>query len=257
MKKEWIEIMQQTKRLKLSRVQFVTHYFIVVFMLIIPAFAIPDLYEIYVTGTYDGVRTTSEIISFPLPWFVLAIAFYFIQKRRLKFREVNIDYSAQEFNEAIKRTAEEFEWIILVNSSRIFQAQRPWNWEGSWGEIITIIKEKDRLLLNSICDPDQMSSVVSMGWNKKNINTFLKNLADVKNGISAQVENKKPEREWTLKKTLFRLIAYPFCFFLIGFGVIQVFSSIDLKSLLYGIGAIAIASVYLYADLKLIFEKKK
>lgn len=83
----------------------------------------------------------------------------------------------------------------------------------------TIIKEPDRLLLNSISDPNLRSSIISFGWNKKIIDTFLKNLFDVKNGISVQEKESRPQKEWTLKKVLIRLVTYPFCLFLIGLGI--------------------------------------
>ena len=96
-----------------------------------------------------------------------AIVFYFIQKRALEFREVNIKYTNEEIQEAIKRTAKEYDWHVELNNANIFRAYRPWNWSLSWGEMITIVKDKDRLLLNSICDPNKMSSVASLAGIKK------------------------------------------------------------------------------------------
>ncbi|MCK5846633.1 MAG: hypothetical protein KAG84_04285 [Bacteroidales bacterium] len=183
MKKEWTNILKRTKRLKLNHWQILDHFFIVVYILIIPGFTLFSLLEIYVTKTYDGVRTANELISTAWPWLILAVVFYFIQKRRLRFIKVGVKYSEQEFQEAIERTSKEYEWQIVHNNKKLFQAHRPSNWTGSWGEMITIIKGEDRLFLNSICDPNKMSSVVSFGWNKRNIDTFLKNLVDVKKDI--------------------------------------------------------------------------
>jgi hypothetical protein len=256
MNKEWTDIMKQTKRLKLSRWQRLDHYFIVIFILIIPGFTLFSLFEIYVTDSYDGVRTTNELISTAWPWIIPAIAFYFIQKRRLRFKEVNIEYSDQEFQEAIERSAKEYEWQIEINNRNIFQAYRPWNWTGSWGEMITIVKDKDRLLLNSICDPNKWSSVASFGWNKRNIDTFLKNLVDVKKDIPVQEKIEEPEKEWTFKKVVIRLLAYPICLFLIGFGLYMIFNPVTWKSQGAGIGAMTIAAIYLYTDLKMIMKNK-
>jgi len=61
-----------------------------------------------------------------------------IQKRRLRFREVKVEYTDQEFQEAIERTASEYEWQIELNDKNIFRAYRPWNWTGSWGDFILI-----------------------------------------------------------------------------------------------------------------------
>ena len=256
MKKEWINIMKQTKRLKLSRWQTLDHFFIVFFILFIPGLTLFSLFEIYVTETYDGVRTADELITTAWPWLIPAVVFYFIQKRRLRFREVKVDYTDQEFQEAIERTAKEYEWQIELNNKNVFRAYRPWNWTGSWGEMITIIKDKDRLLLNSICDPNKMSSVASFGWNKRNIDTFLKNLVAVKKDIPIQKKIEKPEKEWTFKKIIIRLFAYPFCLVLIGFGVYMIFNPVNWKSQGAGIGVMTIAAIYLYTDLKMIMKNK-
>lgn len=82
----------------------------------------------------------NELISIDWLWIIPAIVFYFIQKSRLRFREVNVDYTDQEFQEAVERTAKEYEWKIKLNNKNVFRAYRPWNWTGSWGEMITIIK---------------------------------------------------------------------------------------------------------------------
>lgn len=256
MNKEWIDIMKQTKRLKLSRWQTLEHFFIVILILFIPGFTLFNLFEIYVTDSYDGVRTADELISTTWPWIIPAITFYFILKRGLRFREVKVEYSDQEFQEAIERTAKEYKWQIELNDNKIFRAYRPWNWTGSLGEMITIIKDKDRLLLNSICDPNKRSSVFSFGWNNRNIDTFLKNLVDVKKDIPVQLKIERPEKEWTLKKVIIRLIAYPFCLFLIGLGMYAIFNPVNLKSQGAGVGLITIATIYLYTDLKMIFKNK-
>ena len=256
MNKKIIDIMKQQKRLKLSRWQILDHYFIVLFILLIPTFMLYSLFEIYITKTYDGVMTADEIISIAWPWIIPAIAFYFIQKRQLRFREIKIDFTEQEFQEAVQRTVKEYEWQIELNNKTIFRAYRPWNWTGSWGEMITIIKDKDRMFLNSICDPNKMSSVASFGWNKRNIVTFLKNLKEVKQDIPVQEKIEKPEKEWTFKKIVIRLFLYPFCLFLIGFGVYMIFNPVNWKTQGAGIGAIVFASIYLYSDLKIIIEKK-
>ena len=256
MNKEQIDIMKRSKRLKLSRWQTLDHFFIVILILLIPGFTLFSLFEIYVTDTYDGVRTAEELISTAWPWIIPAVVFYLIQKRRLRFREVKVEYTEQEFQEAIERTAKEYEWQIEFNDNKIFRAYRPWNWTGSWGEMITIIKDKDRLLLNSICDPNKWSSVASFGWNKRNIDTFLKNLVDVKKDIPVQEKKERPIKEWTFKKIIIRLFAYPFCLFLIGFGVYMIFNPVNWKSQAVGIGAMTIASIYFYMDLKMIMKNK-
>ena len=255
MKKEWIDIMKETKQLKLSFWQALDHFLIVLFLLFIPGFSLISLFEIYISHSYDGVRTVGELISVTWPWIIPALFFYFLQKRRLIFRELQIEYSEQEFQEAIDRTVKEHHWRIEINDEEVFRAYRAWNWTLSWGEMVTIIKDKDRLFLNSICDPNKTSSVASFGWNKRNIDTFLENLVAVKKDIPVQEKIEPPAKVWSFKKVITRLIAYPTCLFLMGFGVYMNLNPENWMSQLAGIGLIVIAGIYLYSDLKVILKK--
>ncbi|MDG1476652.1 MAG: hypothetical protein P8Q14_05870 [Vicingaceae bacterium] len=249
--------MKKNKRLKLTTIQTLTHYGIVIFLSLIVSLTIWSLIEIYVTDTYTGVLTAGELIKSSLPFLFAAIIFALIQNRRLNFKEVNLTYTDEQFQETIQRTIKDLEWRIDKNNKTFFRANRPWNWSGSWGEMVTIIKEKDGLLLNSICDPNHMSSVFSYGWNRKNIKTFLKNLNDVLNNRPAEIKIEKVTKEWSLKRILIRLIAYPFCLFLICIGFYAILNPISWKTPAAGIGAIIAAAIYLYSDIKILMTNNK
>jgi hypothetical protein len=255
MNRDWIENMKETKRLKLSFWQTVSHYFIVVFFLLIPIFTLISVFEIYVTKTYDGVRSTGELLRFSLPWILPAIAFLFIQRYRLRFKKILIDYTDEEFKEAVQRTSKELEWTIDKNNKTYLRANRPWNWTGSWGEMITIIRLKDGLLTNSICDPDKWTSVVSYGWNRKNIRTFLKNLNEVKDGTPLKDVVEIPENEWSLKRITIRLLMYPLSAIIIAAGLFAIYNS-TLRGTIAGIAGISFVSIWIYADIKMIIKQK-
>jgi len=256
MNRDWIKNMKETQRLKLSFWQTVSHYFVVVFILLIPIFTLISVFEIYVTKTYDGVRSAEELLRFSLPWIIPAIAFFFIQRFQLRFKKVTIDYTDEEFKEAVERTAKELEWTIEKNKKTYLRANRPWNWTGSWGEMITIIRLKDGLLTNSICDPDKWSSVASFGWNRRNIRTFIKNLNDVKNDIPVQVIEEKQENEWSLKRIGIRLLMYPLSAIIITAGLIAIYNS-TIRGVIAGIAGISFVSIWIYADIKMIIKQKK
>jgi len=61
--------------------------------------------------------------------------------------------------------------------------------------MVTIIRDPDRLLINSICDPDNISSVASYGWNRKNSRTFLKNFSDVLDNRPEEIKEEKQINE--------------------------------------------------------------
>jgi hypothetical protein len=247
--------MKKNKRLKLTFYQLLTHYGIVLFLLFIAALAGWDLVEIYVTDTYSGVRTADEIII-SLPFIlVFVLIFSVIQYKRLNFKEFQILYTEEQFQEAIKRTVKDLEWNIQKNNKAFFRAIRPWNWTGSWGEMITIKKGKNQLFINSICDPDHMSSIASYGWNQKNIKTFIKNLLDVLNNRPHEIEIEQEINEWSAKSFLIRLLAYPICIIFIVLGIYIVLENLSIKSFFLGIIVIIIASTYLFSDIKILITK--
>jgi hypothetical protein len=122
--------------------------------------------------------------------------------------------------------------------------------------MITIIRLKDGLLINSICDPDKRSSVVSFGWNRKNIRTFLKNLNDVKNGITVEEIIEKPENEWSLKRIGVRLLMYPISVVIIAVGVFAIFSS-TVGGVIAGMTGISLVAIWIYVDIKMIIKQRK
>lgn len=179
------EMITKDGRIKLKFGQAIDHYLLVIILLFVPALTLYDLFTIYITDTYDGKRTSNELLYTAIPFFILAIVVFIIQRNRLKVNEIKIYYTEDQFQEAVQQTIEELKWLVEINEEKVFRARRPWNWKSSWGEMITIFKEEDRLLVNSICDPDGKTSVASWGWNNKNINVFYKNL---RKAISSKIE---------------------------------------------------------------------
>ncbi|RTY85433.1 hypothetical protein EKL32_28625 [Flavobacterium sp. GSN2] len=137
------------------------------------------LLEIYIFKLHSQM-IPERVLGICICSFALSIVFFLIQNRKLYFRQIDVSYSENQFQEAIKKTVEDLEWIIDVNKKDLFRAYRPSNWTGSWGEMITIIKKDNQILFNSICDPNLKSSILSYGWNNKNRKQFLSNLESVK-----------------------------------------------------------------------------
>lgn len=241
----------------MTRGQLLTHYGIVLFLLVIVLFTARDLAEIYLTNTYSGVRTARELVTASLPFIAGAIIFAVIQYRKLYFREYRVSVTEEQFREAIERTVKEVGWQIETNNKSLFRANRHGGyWSASWGEMVTILKDKDRLLINSICDPGHVSSIASFGWNRRNMDAFLGNLTDVMNNKPQELKTAAVYKEWTAKRTLFRLFAYPFCICLVVLGVYMVMEPLTAQTIAAGIGAIAIAVIYLYTDIKVLTSKR-
>ena len=91
----------------------------------------------------------------------------FTSSRIEKIVETNL--SRDELDKIIYQISTELKWKIFTTNKRIVEAKTfPSFFSGSWGEQITILFDNKRVLVNSICDLDKRSSVVSMGRNKKN-----------------------------------------------------------------------------------------
>ena len=166
-----IQQMKETETLILSKSQLFWHYSVVLFILIPPLVSIFYACKYFLTNTYSGARSLTEMTSWSFLFFIPAILFYFIQKRRLKFKVVPLKISTEIFTKAGEETAKQLGWKILAQTSNLIVATSSFSWR-SWGELITIIKDKDRILFNSICNPDKRTSVASWGMNKLNLKTF-------------------------------------------------------------------------------------
>jgi hypothetical protein len=177
MKKDWINEMRKTERLKLSFNGFMTHYLIVLFLFIPLILVAFDFFRLNILDSYNGVRTPQEMFRVSIPFGAMGILFFFIQYNRLRFKVVETVLSREKLQEIIFKTAKELEWFPVTNTTDLIVSKtNPKWWTGSWGEQITIIFDKDKVLINSICDPDRKSSVVSVGRNKRNVNKLIDNI---------------------------------------------------------------------------------
>jgi hypothetical protein len=164
--------MIQTKRLTLSRWQMFWHFSVVPFILIMPIMSAIAIFQIEVSGSYGGARTTQKHFNLGWPWLIAASVFAVIQYRRLSLKKVAVSLTAEEFKQSIKEVGTKLNWRMECLTSDLIIANTGFSW-ASWGERITIIRDKDFLLINSICDPDNRPSIASWGRNRKNIKALL------------------------------------------------------------------------------------
>jgi hypothetical protein len=100
-----------------------------------------------------------------------------------------------------------------------------------------------------------MSSITSYGWNRKNIKIFNKNLIAVLENRPTEIIKEKISNEWSFRRIVIRLLTYPFCIFLIVFGIYMALQPLTIRTIFAGLGAITVASIYLYSDIKLLIKK--
>ena len=240
--------METRHRLKLTFGQNFTHYFPVILVLL-PCVLLIFYISQDLFGSYNGAEKIEKLYLPVTIFLCIAILFCILQYRRLYFKKIDIEYTDEQFKEAVKRAAEEMDWRIDNNRKDFFRASTVDFF--FWGEMITIIKRKKYILINCICSPDKYSAITSFGKAKKHISVFLQNLNNVINGVAYVPKVEIVENEWSFKRMVFRIIIYPICILFIVAGVMMIYYHITLRNALAGVGLIALAIVILYADIKL------
>ena len=165
----------EENELHLSIRNKINHYWAVIFALIIPicflSYKIIDIVNKTEKPSKDG-----DIYLFVIP-IILSFLFYLLQKKRLSFKIVETKLSIDEIYKVVDETAKALGWIINQKTNKYLTANtNPKFTSGRWGEQITIIFIANKILVNSICDLNKKSSLVSMGRNKKNEQTFISNI---------------------------------------------------------------------------------
>jgi hypothetical protein len=148
------------------------HYGIVGFLCIIQVLLI---FTMITNNTHGGARSINEL---PIGGFivatVLAILFYKLQKKRLKFKSVETGLKRKELNDIIREVATELKWSLeSVNENYIVAKSHPSFLLGFGGEQITLIFDQNRILVNSICDPYKKNMGTSLGRNRRNMDKLL------------------------------------------------------------------------------------
>jgi len=92
-------------------------------------------------------------------------------------------------------------------------------------------------------------------WFARKVYNYEKNnqLEQIYEILDIEVEPKKAIKEWNAKKIITRILLYPFCIGLILLAIFLLFPNGDI---VLGIGSLAIAGMYLFADLKILIGKK-
>ena len=165
----------RTKELKLGLWKKIYHFPIVIYLLIGPSTLFFFHLKTYIFGTPKPFREWE--VRLIIVFSILALMFYLLQKNRLKFKSVDTTLTREELNPIIGKVANELEWTLHQNSKKMMTFKsNPRLWSGSWGEQITILFYKNRVLVNSICDLEKQNSVASYGRNKENMAKLIEEI---------------------------------------------------------------------------------
>jgi hypothetical protein len=167
------QISIEKNKLQLSFWDKFSHFSLVAFLCSIPLIFLFFHLKVWFNG-----KTTQFFIG-ELPFLVipiiLGVVVYKLQCNRLKFKVVQTNLSRQELDDIIEKVGKELKWYPNEINENYFIAKTHQSFF-SWGEQITIIFGTNEIFINSICDLDKRSSVVSMGRNKKNVRRLIEEI---------------------------------------------------------------------------------
>jgi hypothetical protein len=176
-----IEKMKRTRKLCLTTWQLFGHYSIVLLFSVFPVYTIIALVKDYLLHDYAAAGRMRETIIAGCVGAVPVIILCVRQKRRLRLRVINTNVTVGDLMNAAEEAAKELGWKIEKVRKDLIVARSRFGFPNR-GELMTIIKDGDRILFNSICDPDRNVSVASFGMNKLNRTTFEHKLLETAKG---------------------------------------------------------------------------
>ncbi len=249
--------MKSKERIKLSRDLWFNYYSSSIFL---PVPGIMCAY-FYFTGNQDNF-----LLFFALVFIVSGVHFYWLYWNRLFFQEFKAEMTSEQFERAVKVTSRQLDWHISKLTGHFAKAYRSPIKMGNGGEIITIKLKGNRLLINSMKDPNLIRRGYSIKRNRQNVDAFLFNAASILKGenVEEQVQQKQEkaedefwqESEWTLGKIFMRIVGYGLTalFLLIG---IMILAEGDLSGLFFPLVSLGIAFTYIKNDIQILREKRR
>lgn len=168
----------RTGILQLNRWEYFNHYFPAIAMYFVSAcFPAIWLYDQVIGFEKPLVIRPGDFIfeGFVLMPFVLGCVILFYRRRELFLIPILAENGNQKVT--LVALAKSLGWSVVTNRKAVLIAvTNPPFWSGSWGERITIVFDDGVVLVNSICDPQKQSSLVSCGRNNSNVRAVSKRL---------------------------------------------------------------------------------
>lgn len=171
-----------TRELQLGRREKFYHYFFVWFLVVIAL--LPFFNDI---SQGPGADIASWFLTpftlIPLP---LAVIYYFIQKRRLRFTVIETKLTLEQVLETVNMIGERQNWHRSAKNKRCYIAKSTTVRCLDWGIRITVLLKHDLVLINSICDPEMDNPVTSFGQNRRNVEMLVSTLKSREFGLAPQ-----------------------------------------------------------------------
>ena len=173
MEKKLIPKAIETQRVILDAEETNVHYHGVKMIALFPLFF--GLIILWFKISDHPIVNLSLVINIFFFFLVFTMLLLWNQWNRLAFKTTTTTLSRKEINLVIQNVARELNWRVTVNKKNLVKAYTyPSFFSGSWGEMITILFDENKVMINSICNPKAQTSMSAMGRNRKNEQRFLK-----------------------------------------------------------------------------------
>lgn len=222
MNKEIVPFRKSKKRIVLSFWETMQHYSFVLIPLFIPGIAL--YYKLSDKSTVNSFAPTTQLI-----FVFISLLIGYIKWRELNYYELDESRTDSEFENAVLATANKINWIVNTLNNNNAEAISRDPWKSSDFQSIKIIRLSNKVMINSMTEPNIISVPDLFGLNMKNRNTFLhyyyisnkvENLnEEVIRYLKGEEERIENEPEWNMKNTLRRIALYILCLGFMGIGL--------------------------------------
>lgn len=249
--------MKSKEKVKLSRDLWFSYFSKSIFL------PVPGLMFAYF---YFKSPQDSSLLFFSIVFLAAGAFFYWLDRNRMFFQEFKADLTSEQFERAVKVTAKQLGWKITKLNDHFVEAYRSPVKMGNGGEIITIQLRGNRLLINSMKDPNLYRQGYSTKRNRQNVDSFIFNAASILKGehVEELVQEKQQkaeeefweESEWTIGKIFMRIVGYGLAALFLFIGI-MILKEGDLSGIFFPLVSLGIAFTYIKNDVKILREKRK
>jgi hypothetical protein len=193
LKEKEIKRMIKSKRLILSWDEYFLHYLPAIGILVVPILNIYYLATSFFNNDKEGFQRVVDGIGLPIVLLIISSIIFILKYKSLWFKTFDVNNENDRFIQALEQTIKELEWEKVGRQKNYFLGLSESSLIG-FGEKITILKADGLIMINSIDNPNNILSNFSFGGNRKNIETFERNLkASVQHCITKIAKSSKIE----------------------------------------------------------------
>lgn len=174
---EQVKTSIETRELQLTNRQKLIHYKVVILLLFIGIFGLFFSLKEYISGTYNLFIYAG--IGFFIFSVVIGILLYKLQRHRLKFYLIDRILANNDLKEIIEKVKMELKWSFFIVDTNIIIAKTKADFLlPGRGELITILFDKNKILINSIYDPSKKSLIFPFSPNRKNVRILVERIKE-------------------------------------------------------------------------------